>query len=93
MPLRVTERIALQTSRRSTVQGRAHHGAAGSSGARVAHWPSVRSVGYGGQFMLPVYPPRVERAILSTLRPGHLDRVLIPLLVHVCPQLLRYFVN
>src|SRR5215203_3413421 len=51
------------TSRRSTVRGRPPGLAAGSSGSRIAHCASVRSVGYA----LPISSPSVGRRMDATV--------------------------
>lgn len=46
-PERSRYRMAFTTSRSSTERGRPPGLASGSRGARISHWASVKSVGYG----------------------------------------------
>ena len=53
-PVRSTYRLALTTSRRSTVRGLPPGLAGGSNGSKASHWSSVRSEGYGSRLMARV---------------------------------------
>ena len=53
-PARSTHKMPLTTSRRSTLCGRPPGLAGGSSGNRISHCSSVRSLGYGLRFMQAV---------------------------------------